>query len=173
MARAVTIDETKIISGLYDIGFDGTALGAVKGDVKVSREADSIRYKCAQSVATIGKSESDVRIYVRCDLYEATLENLQIAWNQPAATLGANGSSLEIEHTPGSELAQAVLVLEGPAPSDGLKYTWTFDKVVSMGVAEHSFTVDNETLIPVQFEVLGEVDANGKTTWGRCVKAAE
>jgi len=173
MARAVTIDEGNIISGLYDISLGATALGAVEGDVTVSREADTIRFKSAQSVGTLATKESDVRYYIRCDLGEATLTNLYKAWNQPVATLGGGGSSLSIEHTPGSELAQAALTVVGPAPGTALKNTWTFDKVDSMGVSEHKFTVNGFTMIPVQFEALAEVGATGVTTWGCVVEAAE
>jgi len=172
MARAVTITPGNIIVGLYDITL-GTTLGAVKGEVSVRRESDKIRFKSAQSVGTIGLKESDVRYYVRCDLYEATLINLYKAWNQPVATLGGTGSSLSIEHTPGAELAQAPLVITGPSPTTAEDYTWTFDLVVSMGVSEQKLTVEGETLIPVEFEVLGTVGATGITVWGAVVKAAE
>jgi len=173
MARAVTIDTDKLISGLYDISLGGTALGAVRGDVTVSRESDKIFFKSAQSVADLDARESGVKFFVRCDLGEATLENLYRAWNQPSGSLGGGNSSLSIEQTPGSELAQAALTVVGPAPGTSKKFTHTFDKVISMGVSDQKLTIDDYTVIPVQFACLGTVDANGKTTWGCTVEAAE
>lgn len=124
------------------LSVDGTDVGFTRGGINVGVPRDYKDVEADQIHTLVKKVPILTRCTVGTTLIEATLDNLQYAWDQ-----AGTGSIAAAE---GDEVA---LVIVGEAPTSGTR-TISLSRAVSMSDGQLSMTRDEENAMDVEFEVL-------------------
>lgn len=120
------------------------------GEVEVDQLLDSARLFKQRMTASVATT-----------LSQATLENIVLAWGQAASTLGADGTSQDLNITSGAlgdEPVERSLIFIGPAPraTGGQKRerVYFLRRALQVEASAHSLNRAEATQIPVSFRLL-------------------
>lgn len=155
---AVTVGN--IIVGAGTLSVDGTDVGGTRDGVQMAREAEYLDVTADQHKAVLKKYITAERRFLRTSLLEATLDNLKLAWG---GTVEDNTLKLSLN----DELEEHELEFTGPGPN-GKTRKYKHSRAVQIGNAEHSYTKNGETVIPVEFEILADLSKPG-AEWGTVI----
>lgn len=115
---------------------DGTDLGYCF-DVTISQDRTYEDIRFPNSIGISGKKKTEARIFVSASIPQATLANIQRAWDSDQAV----GILDSVVH-------EVALTITSPG------ITYSFAKAVAIDSGEHSYVRDSITVIPVRWEVL-------------------
>lgn len=171
-----TVTVGNIIAGpCTSFEVDGTAVGGTSGGVTLERKMTYTDLEVDQIVGVVKQALSKDAITVTTTLSEATLNNLQIAFNisnapvvntTPAnTTLSVGVEKAPIEHT---------LTFVGPCPAGSGSYTArtvTIHRAINMSTAKMDFVKDKEQGYHVQFTCLPDLTQTAGSEYGTVVDA--
>lgn len=160
----MNVNVANIIVGAGTLSVDGKDVGGTREGVQMAREAEFLDVTADQAKAVLKKYLTGDKRFVRTSLLEPTLENLMIAWG---GTLDETSGTLRLGLV--EELPEHELEFVGPGPA-GKTRTYNNKRAVQVGNAEHSYTKDGETLLPVEFEILADLSQTG-AEWGTVTDA--
>ena len=133
---------------------DGVTCGGTKDGVKVRRETTWLDLQVDQFAGIVKKSPTMVRMYLETILAEATLANIQLAWNIASAALVSN--SLQLYQPQSGAAAEHTVYIDGPTVTGKTTRNYDFARVVIMADGEQSISRTAPTEIPFNAEILAE-----------------
>lgn len=146
--------------GAASITVDSVDLGFTRGGITVRFGLETKDVKADQLVGTVKTFRTDETMTLSTELLEATLENMRIAFNQPAANLTGT-TALSLGYDNSCNVNEHEIILVGKGVSCGTR-TWTFYRCVATGERDISLQREEETVIPVEFNVLKDPDNSNK-----------
>ncbi len=154
LAEDTTMNSANILIGARDLAVDGVNVGALDGGVTVTYEPSHVEHTVDQRMGVQRVDKIAERMTITCNLKEATLENLRIAWGQPTYALSTAETKTTL-HVGGEEaMTEHTLVLTGKAPGTNRTRTITCHKAVAIETSAHSYTKDSATVCPVTFALV-------------------
>jgi hypothetical protein len=150
-AEEVTMNSANILVGARDLQVDGENVGALDGGATVRYEPTHIEHTVDQRMGIQRVDKIAERMTVTANLKEATLENLRIAWGQPAAALVTEGTKTTLNIGGDDAVTEHALILTGKAPGTNRTRTITCHKAVAIETSAHSYSKDGATVYPVTF----------------------
>jgi len=152
---------------------DATAVGGTSGGVMMERKMTYTDLEVDQIVGVLKQALSKDAVTVTTTLSEATLANLQIAFNVTAApvvspTPATMTLSLGVETAP----VEHILVFIGPCPAGAASYTKrtvTLHRAINMSAAKMDFIKDKEQGYQVQFTILPDLTQTEGSEYGTFV----
>lgn len=147
------------------------ATGYTQEGVEVTYEPDFGEVQVDQSLDTPKMYKQGMRVMLATTFAEATLENLLVAWGQPASTLQNTGSKLVISAGAlGDEPVERSVAFVGPAPkgATGQKQerVYAVRRALQVESSAHRLSRSDATVIPVSFRLLPNTNASGNSTYG-------
>lgn len=143
-----------IIGPCTSFKVDDQEIGATAGGVEVQIQDKYADIEIDQYIGIVARGLTQRTMTVKTQLAEATLQNLQIAWNQPdapttdsqtgAETLGIGAKPQFKYHT---------LTFVGPGPN-GATRTFTVHKATAMASGNYTIAKDKPAFVEVTFECL-------------------
>ena len=128
------------------------------GEVEVDQTLDSVKLFKQKQTAT-----------VTTNLAEATLENLLLAWGQPAATLTGDGEEDELGISSGElgdEPVERSLLFIGPSPRSATnkkrERVYLVRRAIQVESSAHTLNRAEATQVPVAFRLMPEVSYTNK-----------
>jgi len=161
LAQEVTMNSANILVGARDLRVDGANVGALDGGATVTYEPTHIEHTVDQRMGVQRVDKVAERMTITANLKEAALENLRIAWGQPATALSTAGTKTTLHVGGAGAVTEHALVLTGKAPGTNMTRTITCHKAVAIETSAHSYTKDGATVYPVTF-VLVEDPTQGE-----------
>jgi len=146
-----TTSDTIVFAGTTaTISLDGIDLGDTQDGIELEvntelREIPSDQSLSPVDVVIIGRTAT-----VRCNLLEATLDNIRAAWNLPTTDLVSDSLNITFNQAGPKQL---VITHKGP---NNKTRTWTFPRAVAVSAGAQRIARENETLVPVEFRILGD-----------------
>lgn len=140
-----------IIIGAAQVFFDNVDIGYTKGGTTIRQGIEPVDIVADQVVGVVKKARSIERMYVKTMMLEATLVNLRQAFMLPSANLV--GNTLTLGYNSSCWVGEVAVKLVGRGPSCGTR-TFTLGRCVTFGEKEYVMKRDEETVIPVEFEIL-------------------
>jgi len=151
LAQEASMNSANILVGARDLQVDGANVGALDGGASVTYEPTHIEHTVDQRMGVQRVDKVAERMTVTANLKEATLENLRIAWGQPASALSTAGDKTTLHVGGDDAVTEHVLVLTGKAPGTTRTRTITCHKAVAIETSAHSYTKEGATVYPVTF----------------------
>jgi hypothetical protein len=151
LAEDVIMNSANILIGARDLAVDGANVGALDGGATVTYEPSHVEHTVDQRMGVQRVDKIAERMTIACNLKEATLENLRIAWGQPTYALSTAGAKTTLHVGGEGAVTEHSLVLTGKAPGSDRTRTITCHKAVAIETSAHSYTKDNATVYPVTF----------------------
>lgn len=174
MATNVTVGN--IIAGpCSSFTVDSNQVGGTSGGVTLERKMTYTDLEVDQIVGVLKQALSKDAVTVTTTLSEATLANLQLAFNVTAApvtattpaseTLSIGVESSPVEHT---------LTFVGPCPAGTSNFTTrtiSIHRAINMSTAKMDFIKDKEQGYQVQFTCLPDLTQTAGSEYGTVVDA--
>lgn len=149
-----------VLIGAATLWVDNANMGWTKDGLVIEHASENYFVEADQELSPIKGAKIKETFRVKTNLIELTLENLKIAWAIPNAiddTSYAGYRHLGFGGDPGT-LPEHVIEVKGKAPGDSAEDTRErivhFYKVISVEFGELTFNKNNESVVPVTFEVL-------------------
>lgn len=148
----MSLTTANILVGEGNMSIAGVDLGGTIGGAFIRQESEHFDAMADQSVGVQKKQLVRRKVFMRADLAESSLANLRIV-----AGL-ASGSLVGITLTfDGSEAGEITGSFVGTNPA-GFSRTYTFSKIVMLESNEQNYQRDDQTKIPIEFEILPSSD---------------
>lgn len=157
-----------IIVGVGTLSVDEHDVGLTQDGVQMARETEYLDITSDQHTATLKKYLTSERRYIRTSLLEATLANLQLVWGGELDDGGGTGDITLSMSSQSGAATEHKITFVGPAPDGYTQRMYTHNRAVQIGTGEHSYTKDGAVTIPVEFEILADLDSPG-SEWGTIV----
>jgi len=151
LAQEATMNSANILVGARDLQVDGADVGALDGGATVTYEPTHIEHAVDQRMGVQRVDKIAERMTITAHLKEATLENLRIAWGQPASALSTSGTKTTLNVGGEEAVTEHLLVLTGKAPGTNRTRAITCHKAVAIETSAHSYTKEGATVYPVTF----------------------
>jgi len=155
-------DRANIVFGaVTSISLDGTDIGFTTGGVTYTKQKEHTDVELDQVIGVGKKYKSMERLFVETTLAEATLANLQRAFDEPAGNMVQSGSQLDIGGN-SATASEHTMTLVGKGPNSG---TRTFSLYIVVSVDETAYIAGSRTeagTVPVRFECLKDPDQGYK-----------
>ncbi len=142
-----------ILVGQGDLSIAGNIVGFTVGGFFLREEPEFFEALGDQSIGVQKKKLVRRRLFARADLGEASLINIRLAYGLPSAAL--SGITLQFD---GTELGVVTAGFIGTNPA-GFNRTMAFSRIVSMEAVEQNYQRDDQTIVPMEFEILPSIDA--------------
>ena len=131
-----------------------TELGFTEGGIELSNPREYYEKKADQYIGTLGVVKTSERPTVKFSIAEATLDNMRLAWDYPAAALAA--SVLTAGGNPTA--TELTLFVNSNSPSGGTR-KYEFLKVICISAGTHGIKKDDKTMIEFEFLVMQDTTA--------------
>jgi hypothetical protein len=130
--------------------------GATDGGVNLSVVQTYVDLKADQIIDVADKRITARTIKVTTSLAEATLDNIAYAFNQVASVAGTGVHTLDLDNAidQGASPTAIALIIDGYAHGAAKRRRIIVRKVVQIGAVGVSYSKDNQTMIPVEFDAL-------------------
>ena len=160
---APTVDN--IVVGLQTVntvkvGVYGTAegacteLGFTEGGIEITNAREYFEKKADQYIGTLGVVKTSERPTVKLSIAEATLDNMRLAWDYPAAALAASVLTIG-----GNPTATELTLFINCNSVGGNTRKYEFLKVICIAAGTHSYKKDDKTMIEMEFLVMQDTSA--------------
>ena len=160
---APTVDN--IVVGLQTVntvkvGVYGTAegacteLGFTEGGIEITNAREYFEKKADQYIGTLGVVKTSERPTVKLSIAEATLDNMRLAWDYPAAALVASVLTIG-----GNPTATELTLFINCNSVGGNTRKYEFLKVICIAAGTHSYKKDDKTMIEMEFLVMQDTSA--------------
>lgn len=155
---------------------DGTPIGATTAGVTMERKVTFTDLEVDQIIGPIRMVPSKDVMTVTTTMAEATLQNLQIAFNlaaAPVVTAAATGVTANTQLDLGliQSAIEHTLVFKGPCPTTNgySARTVTLNRCVNMGASKMAFEKGKETAYLVEFTCMPSLTATAGSEFGTMV----
>ena len=160
---APTVDN--IVVGLQTVntvkvGVYGTAegacteLGFTEGGIEITNAREYFEKKADQYIGTLGVVKTSERPTVKLSIAEATLDNMRLAWDYPAAALVASVLTIG-----GNPTATELTLFINCNSVGGNTRKYEFLKAICTAAGTHSYKKDDKTMIEMEFLVMQDTSA--------------
>jgi len=148
-----------ILHGISSVFIDGSQVGYTEGGVEVEKGMDTFEKLVDQELDACDIAVTQYTMIVRTSFAEATLENIKIAWNEPAAITTTVGPpkyrTLKLGYQ--QELPEHTLKFVGYSP-EKLKREYNFHRAKQIATSAHTLQKGDKIVIPVEFRCLPDFD---------------
>jgi hypothetical protein len=131
-----------------------TELGFTEGGIEITNVREYFEKKADQYIGVLGVVKTSERPTVKFSIAEATLDNMRLGWDYPAAALV--GSVLTVGGNPTA--TELTLFINCNSPSGGTR-KYEFLKVIPISGGTHSYKKDDKTMIEFEFLVMQDTTA--------------
>lgn len=156
------VNVANIIVGAGVLEVDTKPVGGTRDGVQMAREAEFLDVTADQYKAVLKKYLISDKRYIRTSLLEATLENLAMVWGGTIDELSPTTLKLGLLDPAEHEVTFTGKINNGTR-------VYSHKRAVQIGNGEHSYVKDDVTVIPVEFEILPDLEAVEGEEWGTIV----
>ncbi|GMA49319.1 hypothetical protein GCM10025857_06760 [Alicyclobacillus contaminans] len=143
-----------IIGPCSSFQVDGQDIGATSGGVEIQIQDKYTDIQIDQYIGIVARGLTDRTMTVKTQLAEATLQNLQIAWNQPTSpTTDAQSGAETLAIGAQPKFQYHTLTFVGPGPN-GKTRTFTVNRATAMASGSYTVAKDKPAYVEVTFECL-------------------
>ena len=126
-----------------------TELGFTEGGIEITNAREYFEKKADQYIGTLGVVKTSERPTVKLSIAEATLDNMRLAWDYPAAALVASVLTIG-----GNPTATELTLFINCNSVGGNTRKYEFLKVICIAAGTHSYKKDDKTMIEMEFLVM-------------------
>lgn len=143
-----------IIGPCSSFKVDDQDIGATAGGVEIQIQDKYTDIQVDQYVGVVARGLTERTMTVKTQIAEASLQNLQIAWNQPnAPTTDAQSGATTLAIGSQPTFKYHTLTFVGPGPN-GKQRTFTVHKATAMASSNYTMAKDKPAFVEVTFECL-------------------